>query len=547
MKQQSFAILLPCQVDMFAGVEFVCCPRDDAPEPESRDEVDGKQSEDFLDNYQLGDAQEEEEEEDIEDVPSTEEPDMQDEQTEDDTWDDEYYDDEYDEDDWSDEEDDYDDDWSDEDWDDEEEEEDAPEEVSTSTVASPAATDEAPQVTDVYTQYLRSGQENGNEHTYFSMAKSELQKHHHEKVTKMMKEWAAARQRVQEMKATDPKAADKLNREITARFQKTYQALEQEGAAEKKQLVALHQQRVQADLNEKKRHAMEHYMTALQKPTPDGQAIAKALKHYIKAEEKDRLHSINHYKHLRDTDPVEADRIRQQTLSHLAIIDQRIEQSREMLNRVPELAQNIQLQIEDFLTQFRELDTNIASLLVQTEERAEAVQPAAVLPTNEEQPDTDAPEPMETATPSPAVAAVSTDEDTAFRAPIEQQPAFKPTRYDDEVMEDERAYVEIKQAHVARHSVNSLSLSETSKYRMDNAHGVHTGSALGLAVGCIAVFIVIVVGIVVLKRKVTRRPVNHGFVEVDAASPEERHVANMQINGYENPTYKYFEMGQSKA
>ena len=32
----------------------------------------------------------------------------------------------------------------------------------------------------------------------------------------MMKEWAAARQRVQEMKASDPKAAEKLNREITA-------------------------------------------------------------------------------------------------------------------------------------------------------------------------------------------------------------------------------------------------------------------------------------------------------------------------------------------
>jgi beta-amyloid precursor protein C-terminus. len=34
-----------------------------------------------------------------------------------------------------------------------------------------------------------------------------------------------------------------------------------------------------------------------------------------------------------------------------------------------------------------------------------------------------------------------------------------------------------------------------------------------------------------------------GFIEVDqAATPEERHVANMQINGYENPTYKYFEI-----
>lgn len=56
---------------------------------------------------------------------------------------------------------------------------------------------------------------------------------------------------------------------LFCRFQKTYQALEQEGQAEKKQLTALHQQRVQADLNEKKRHAMEHYMGSLQKPTPD--------------------------------------------------------------------------------------------------------------------------------------------------------------------------------------------------------------------------------------------------------------------------------------
>jgi amyloid beta A4 protein len=33
-----------------------------------------------------------------------------------------------------------------------------------------------------------------------------------------------------------------------------------------------------------------------------------------------------------------------------------------------------------------------------------------------------------------------------------------------------------------------------------------------------------------------------GFIEVDqTVTPEERNVANMQINGYENPTYKYFE------
>ena len=72
--------------------------------------------------------------------------------------------------------------------------------------------------------------------------------------------------------------------------------------------------------------------------------------------------------------------------------------------------------------------------------------------------------------------------------------------------------------------------------------------ALGIAVGGITVFIIIVVGIVVLRRRASALRPGAGFVEVEqAASPEEKHVANMQINGYENPTYRYFEMSQPNA
>lgn len=74
------------------------------------------------------------------------------------------------------------------------------------------------------------------------------------------------------------------------------------------------------------------------------------------------------------------------------------------------------------------------------------------------------------------------------------------------------------------------------------------------------------VGVAVAKYRASRSPHAQGFVEVDQVTfesgrrslaltrdvyfqtvavpvtPEERHVANMQINGYENPTYKYFEV-----
>jgi hypothetical protein len=50
---------------------------------------------------------------------------------------------------------------------------------------------------------------------------------------------------------------------VLQRFQRTYEALEQEGNSEKQQISAVHQQRIEVDLNNKKRVAMKHYMDEL--------------------------------------------------------------------------------------------------------------------------------------------------------------------------------------------------------------------------------------------------------------------------------------------
>ena len=50
---------------------------------------------------------------------------------------------------------------------------------------------------------------------------------------------------------------------MVQRFQKTYEALETESVQEKKQLSELHQQRVQSQLNEKTRLALDDYMQAI--------------------------------------------------------------------------------------------------------------------------------------------------------------------------------------------------------------------------------------------------------------------------------------------
>lgn len=74
---------------------------------------------------------------------------------------------------------------------------------------------------------------------------------------------------------------------------------------------------------------------------------------------------------------------------------------------------------------------------------------------------------------------------------------------------------------------------------------------LGIAVGCITVCVVIIAGVVVMRRRGSARrreiggrsaSAGPGRLQLDpTASSEERHVAAMQMTGYENPTYKYFE------
>jgi len=54
-----------------------------------------------------------------------------------------------------------------------------------------------------------------------------------------------------------------------------YESLEKEGLEEDKQLSSVHQQRVQLELNEQKRHAMESYVAALNEEQPSVSVLAQ--------------------------------------------------------------------------------------------------------------------------------------------------------------------------------------------------------------------------------------------------------------------------------
>lgn len=94
---------------------------------------------------------------------------------------------------------------------------------------------------------------------------------------------------------------------------------------------------------------------------------------------------------------------------------------------------------------------------------------------------------------------------------------------------------------VAHHRQNSLHVEQgfNDELRHSSNKGSTKGLFMAISLGGVALLTAIIVAAVVAKKRT--QPQNADFVEVEQTTPEEKHLSNMQMNGYENPTYKYFE------
>lgn len=386
---------------------------------------------------------------------------------------------------------------------------------------------------NLYEEYLKGEampKSYHNEHQKFVAARQYMHKLQEAKNTQLMKEWTAARDHVNEVRKNDARTAEKLSKEITERFQRLYNAYEQEDIAEKQQIVALHQQRVQSDLNQRKRVAMDKYMRSLEKG--DVMRIAKNLRNYIKAEEKDTMHTVNHYSHVKATNEAEATRIHPHVIQHLKLCQQRMEQALEMLERYPDIERKVRPEIEDFMKKFDDMAARIRNVVLPDPTTSN-------IKSDTDSDSDESPDDNDTGMQPHSIDEIVDDMSTDADLDEDISDSFE----DSEERENEHDYSYQQAAHQQHNKIQvQQGLTSTT------SSSAQLGTTFGIAIGSVAIFVVLVVAVVMLRRRSSSRMnVTHGYVEVDpAASPEERHVANMQMNGYENPTYRYFEVQSTK-
>ncbi|XP_054915529.1 amyloid beta (A4) precursor protein a isoform X1 [Poeciliopsis prolifica] len=359
-----------------------------------------------------------------------------------------------------------------------------------------------------------------NEHAHFQKAKESLEAKHRERMSQVMREWEEAEREAKNLPRADKKA-------VIHRFQVKVEDLEQEAASERQQLVETHMARVEALLNDRRRLALESYLTALQQDPPRPRHVFSLLKKYVRAEQKDRQHTLKHFEHVRIVDPKKAAQIRPQVLTHLRVIEERMNQSLGLLYKVPGVADDIQDQVE--LLQREQADMAQQLAYLQTDTRV-SYGNDALMPDQEFGDGQTDPVPKED-----ALGGVGFIHPESFN---QQNTENKAIRVEMDAVPEMRMETEDRQS--AEYEVHHQKLVFFAE-----DVGSNKGAIIGLMVGGVVIATVIVITLVMLRKK-QYTSIHHGVIEVDAAvTPEERHLSKMQQNGYENPTYKFFEQMQN--
>ncbi|XP_024150059.1 amyloid beta (A4) precursor protein a isoform X2 [Oryzias melastigma] len=553
MTLHDYGMLLPCGIDRFKGVEFVCCPTEVERNADSaeRDTDDsdvwwGGVDTDYADNSRLWEPEPTEQQEEpkpsvAEEDDDEETPEEDDEEEEDGLDNDQDGDGEEDEEVVEEDDDDEDDQTDDFDaLDDEAGEPTASVAMTTTTTTTTESVEEVvrvptakPSSPDAVDHYLETPADE-NEHAHFQKAKESLEAKHRERMSQVMREWEEAEREAKNLPRADKKA-------VIQRFQEKVEALEQEAAGERQQLVETHMARVEALLNDRRRLALESYLTALQEDPPRPRHVFSLLKKYVRAEQKDRQHTLKHFEHVRMVDPKKAAQIRPQVLTHLRVIEERMNQSLGLLYKVPGVADDIQDQVEVLQREQAEMAQQLANL--QTDVRV-SYGNDALMP-NQELGD--------------GQSDLLPQEDTGFIHPesfnqpntenqvelVDSRPSFDrgvPTRPVSGMKMD--AVPELRMETDDRQSAEYAVHHQKLVFFAEDV-GSNKGAIIGLMVGGVVIATVIVITLVMLRKK-QYTSIHHGVIEVDAAvTPEERHLSKMQQNGYENPTYKLFEQFQN--
>jgi hypothetical protein len=388
----------------------------------------------------------------------------------------------------------------------------------------------------------------GCDRSTYIKKQTELEDAHRQQIAAVVNEWDGTEKRYLQLKAKDPAAAEEKMKRTLEVFRQTLAALEKESKEQKSRLRAEHAECINTQISKEKRDSMIAYISAIQEEPVDADVILTSVRNFIQVCEHDRVHSLRHFEHVRNRNPEKADSLRGELLQHLKDLNKVVNESMSLLNYLPDIAQQFGLngQIGGAILKPR--------LALPVEEGHDHLEATHVLNNAEnkfykhnaevdedidEDEDEDDDDDIETTDrppkvePQAPVVVKTTTRAQKPKIPIEPEPVSKQVDVEEHVQQQE-----VDDATATGESFERLDgdiKAIKSEIEASQRSPFAFTVIMGLSGGVLVIMLFIIIAMVMRRRRF-----NQSRVIVTENDDERDHLVEMQRNGFENPTYKFF-------
>lgn len=288
-------------------------------------------------------------------------------------------------------------------------------------------------------------------------------------------------------------------------------------------------------LDEQKKVALENYLKTINEEPISVARVLSTLKKYVKIQQKERIHAIDNFKESKNSK--DGEEVLEKSVKRLKEIDQATEEALQMLEKIPKHGKKMRQHMDDYIHNLPSIDESLLHKTSSTTTTTSGQVAHSSLAELHSQPTTDNSE-------------INTVRKTSYPVTSSASSPAANKHLNAREFDPMPAHMARNQLNVEQPHLKKISGKANMAY-VRHSDGKMT-NPVGIILTSIGLVLIVVIGIVALIKRVNSVPVTNGYLDKPAKRGEGLRKSSMSsnggsvrrqnsMNGYENPTYRYFE------
>ncbi|CAF0952162.1 unnamed protein product [Adineta steineri] len=416
-----------------------------------------------------------------------------------------------------------------------------------------------------------------NEHERFTKEKEAFKRKYKEQINDLKSRWQKNQDDIKILAKKNSTEAQRQYENIEIEFRQEYDLIKQTASRERTRINALHESNLDNALDIAKKETSQKLNVVWNEKPLKAKNIEEALYNYLHVLLRDRIHLVNRYERLRTVDPEQAKRKRISIHERLRLIANQLNEALNQLRNNPTIQSEIQSRIDILLREYDEV-SQAADRLVSDYEASlpkTTTTKIRMLPLGRDEKkiyrfSTTASNKINTKDDDNTNNEYNYDTDddydddddndesttkaTKTNNNINDQVNVGESDWDIDIDSDASFNVKIASNNDDQiyNDIHPLIPNKEVNNRFVQRHLFLT--YLPYIIGSLLI-VCIIFGFIIFRLIIQQRrkyqygkyEKNYTFTEVESSTPEEKALHALQMNGYENPTYRFFESQSPKC